>query len=121
MNDAPQMACYGRHVLLCTGPYCDPAGRAKQLYARLARKLGKLGHYDNPVRVKRGITPCLGVCCGGPLLVVYPDGVWYHHVDETLLDRIVDEHLGNGRPVEEAIFHRLQAQKTVPAVTTGDD
>jgi (2Fe-2S) ferredoxin len=68
-----------------------------------------LGRYDNPERVKRGITPCLGVCYGGPLLVVYPDGIWYHHVDEALLQRIIDEHLIGGCPVEEAIFHRLHA------------
>jgi cob(I)alamin adenosyltransferase len=37
---------------------------------------------------------------------VYPEGVWYHHVDEALLARIVEEHLKNDRPVEEAIFYR---------------
>ena len=107
MNDAPEMAPYARHVLICTGAYCDPLRQADHLYHRLRRYLGELGAYDNPVRVKRGTTPCLGVCYGGPLLVVYPDGIWYHNVDDALLRRIVDEHLRNNRPVEEAIFHRL--------------
>ena len=44
-----------------------------------------------------------------PLLVVYPEGIWYHHVDEALLERIVNEHLRGGCPVEEAIFHCLDA------------
>ena len=66
---------------------------------------GELGLYDNPLRVKRGITPCLGVCHSGPILVVYPDGIWYCQVDEALLDRIVEEHLRGGRPVEEAVYH----------------
>ncbi len=106
-NDAPHMTSYGRHVLICTGSYCDPKGEAARLYRQLARKLGDLGGYMNPARVKRGLTPCLGVCIGGPILVVYPEGIWYHHVDEEALDRIVEEHLVHNRPVEDLIFHRL--------------
>ena len=107
-DNAPSQAPYARHIFFCTGVYCDPDGKALALYNALARKLGDLGRYDNPARVKRGITPCLGVCYNGPLLVVYPDGIWYHHVDEALLDRIIAEHLIGGRPVAEAIFHRLE-------------
>ena len=105
--DVPEMAPYARHVFICTGPFCDPEGKAKRLYAQLAYKLGDLGQYDNPWRIKRGITPCLGVCHSGPILVVYPDGIWYHQVDDALLDRIVAEHLRDGKPVEEAVYHRL--------------
>lgn len=108
MVDVPEMAPYARHVFICSGAFCDPEGKAQSLYAQLARKLGELGRYDNPQRVKRGHTPCLGVCHSGPILVVYPDGIWYHQVDSDLLERIVEEHLRNGRPVEEAIYHRLE-------------
>jgi (2Fe-2S) ferredoxin len=113
MSDAPSQAPYARHIFICTGPYCDPEGKSADIYRALARKLGELGRYDNPVRVKRGTTPCLGVCYNGPLLVVYPDGVWYHHVDEAVLDRIIHEHLHENRPVEEYIFHRLD-ESTCP-------
>jgi (2Fe-2S) ferredoxin len=41
-------------------------------------------------------------------MVVYPEGVWYHHVDDQALRRIVEEHLEGGQPVEEYIFHRLE-------------
>jgi (2Fe-2S) ferredoxin len=60
-----------------------------------------------PKRVKRGETPCLGVCSGGPIVVVYPEGVWYRHVTPKVLDRIVTEHLRDGNVVEEFVFHRL--------------
>ena len=113
-QDAPSQAPYARHIFICAGQYCDPTGQAVALYNSLARKLGELGRYDNPLRVKRGLTPCLGVCYNGPLLVVYPDGIWYHHVDEALLARIIQEHLIEGRPVTEAIFHRLDEN---PALT----
>jgi (2Fe-2S) ferredoxin len=107
MDDVPEMAPYARHILMCTGSYCDPEGRAVALFERLAHLLGDLGRYDNPFRVKRGTTPCLGVCMGGPIVAVYPDGIWYHHVDAALLERIVDEHLGQGKPVEDHVFHWL--------------
>jgi (2Fe-2S) ferredoxin len=100
-------APYARHLLICAGRYCDPSGAAEALYRLLVHKLGALGDYDNPLRVKRGLVSCLGVCYGGPLLVVYPEGIWYHHVTEAVLDRIVEEHLKGNRPVEEFIFHRL--------------
>jgi (2Fe-2S) ferredoxin len=103
----PIMSPYGHHVLLCIGEACDPNSEAKMLYRTLTKMLGSLTDYDNPQRVKRGIVECLGVCVGGPILVVYPDGVWYHHVDAAKLERIIEEHLKGGVPVEEYIFHRL--------------
>ena len=106
-DDAPPMSPYARHVFICTGPYCTDETTARRIYRLLSQKLGDLGDYANPVRVKRGVTSCLGVCIGGPLLAVYPEGIWYHHVDEAALDRIIEEHLRHNRPVEELIFHRL--------------
>jgi (2Fe-2S) ferredoxin len=61
------------------------------------------------VRSTRSSPACwrasLGVCVGGPIVVVYPGGTWYKGVTPDLLDRIVVEHLKHGRPVEEAIFY----------------
>lgn len=101
------MEPYSRHVFVCTGEFCSPERRGRGLYARLAMLLQREGLLFGPGRVKRGETPCLGVCAGGPIVVVYPDGVWYSGVTDELLERIVVEHLENGRVVEEAVFHRL--------------
>ena len=103
------MEPYRRHVLICTGGFCsaDRAGRA--LYSRLAALLEREGLLFGLARVKRSEAPCLGVCGGGPIVAVYPEGVWYADVTPALLERIVVEHLRDGRVVEGAVFHRLGA------------
>ena len=100
------MENYSRHVLVCTGGFCSDNQRGRAIYSLLATLLQREGLLFGPTRVKRGETPCLGVCAGGPIVVVYPDGVWYGSVTPQLLERIVVEHLKNGRVVEEAVFHR---------------
>lgn len=111
------MTPYARHLFICTGQYCDPAGEAQALYDKLPHMLGELARYRNPERVKRGMCPCLGVCQNGPIVVVYPDGVWYQHVDEVGLKRIVDEHLKGNKPVEDLVFHRLVAADDETIIT----
>jgi (2Fe-2S) ferredoxin len=118
MNMAPlprPMEPYSRHVIICTGGYCSPERRGRSLYTLLASLLQREGLLFGPDRVKRGETPCLGVCEGGPIVVVYPEGVWYAGVTPQLLERIVVEHLKGGHVVEEAVFHRI-----VPVDGSGD-
>ncbi|HZF68835.1 MAG TPA: (2Fe-2S) ferredoxin domain-containing protein [Gemmatirosa sp.] len=105
----PAMERYARHVLVCTGGHCSPDRRGREIYALLARLLQRENLLFGPTRVKRGETPCLGVCSHGPIVVVYPEGVWYARVTAALLERIVVEHLKEGRVVEEHVFHRMGA------------
>ena len=105
----PSMRPYGRQLLICEHGDCAPPEDAQRLAGRfraLAQAHG-LTRLRNPQRVKCTLSGCLGVCAGGPILVVYPDGTWYHHVDDALLERIVNEHLLADQPVETHIFHRL--------------
>ena len=108
------MEPYTRHVLVCTGGYCAPDRGGRRIYSLLATLLQREQLLFGPTRVKRGETPCLGVCAGGPIVVVYPEGVWYSGVTPELLERIVVEHLKGGRVVEEAVFHRLGAERPAP-------
>lgn len=101
------MEPYSRHVLVCVGAFCSPDRRGRELYSLLPTLLQREGLLFGPNRVKRGETPCLGVCAGGPIVVVYPEGIWYACVTPALLERIVVEHLREGQVVEEAVFHRL--------------
>jgi (2Fe-2S) ferredoxin len=103
----PFMERYSRHVLVCTGGFCSPGRQGRAIYAQLASLLQREGLLFGPTRVKRSEAPCLGVCAGGPIVAVYPDGVWYAPVTPALLERIVVEHLKAGRIVDEAVFHRL--------------
>jgi (2Fe-2S) ferredoxin len=105
----PEMERYARHVLVCTGGFCSDNRGGRAIYARLASLLQRHGLLFGPTRVKRSEAPCLGVCAGGPIVAVYPEGVWYANVTPELLERIVVEHLKDGRVVEEAVFHRLGA------------
>src|SRR5439155_22609736 len=84
---------YSRHVLVCVGGFCSPDRRGRELYARLPALLEREGLLFGPGRVKRGETPCLGVCSGGPIVVVYPEGVWYGRVTPVLPERIVFDNL----------------------------
>ena len=101
------MEPYSRHVLVCVGGFCSPDRQGRELYSLLPTLLPREGLLFGPTRVKRGETPCLGVCAGGPIVVVYPEGVWYSGVTPALLERIVVEHLRDGKVVEGAVFHRL--------------
>lgn len=101
------MERYSRHVLVCTGGFCSGSHSGRAIYSQLALLLQREGLLFGPTRVKRSEAPCLGVCAGGPIVAVYPEGVWYAGVTPELLERIVLEHLMQGRVIEEAVFHRL--------------
>lgn len=71
--------------------------------------LQREGLLFGPTRVKRSEAPCLGVCAAGPIVCVYPEGVWYAEVTPELLERIVVEHLKLGNVLWDHVFHELRA------------
>lgn len=102
------MFAYGRHLFICVHGDCagSDAGVGLSLKMQELNRRYGLNKLRNPHRVKCSLVDCLGVCRGGPIVAVYPDGIWYHHVDEAALERIYNEHLLQHRPVEAYIFHR---------------
>jgi (2Fe-2S) ferredoxin len=98
------MSYYKYHVFFCTNQ--RPAGEAccnnhgaadLQTYAKTRiAELGLKGR--GKVRINKA--GCLDRCDDGPVLVVYPDNVWYTYVDQEDIDEIIDSHLVKGVIVE---------------------
>ena len=93
-----------RHIFLCTHGDCAPEEEAREAWTFLKRRLRELGLSEAAGGVYRTQASCLRVCRQGPIAVVYPEGTWYRGCSPAALERIIQEHLIGGRPVEELCF-----------------
>jgi (2Fe-2S) ferredoxin len=100
-----------RHLLLCadqTKPICcdRETGLAAWNYLKKRLKELKLDQptAERPHCIFRTKANCLRVCTSGPILVVYPDGVWYRNASPEVIEKIIQEHLLGNRVVQEYAF-----------------
>ena len=98
-----------RHVFICadqTVDKCCNKVSGLEAWAYLKKRLKQL-QLDRPTDggcVFRTKANCLRVCQHGPILVVYPDGVWYHSATPPVIERIIQEHLLKNQIVTEFMF-----------------
>jgi (2Fe-2S) ferredoxin len=101
MSKEPYYRC---HVFFCTnrredGSACCGAHGAQGLRDYAKQRCKELGLVRSG-KVRVNTAGCLNRCEEGPVIVVYPEGVWYTYVDKEDIDEIIDEHLVHGRTVE---------------------
>src|SRR6201986_166743 len=101
------MSYYQHHIFFCLNERkagedsCARSGAEKGFDHCKSRVKSERLAGPGGVRVNK--EGCLDRCAGGPVAVVYPEGVWYTYVDESDIDEIVDSHLKNGKVVERLL------------------
>ncbi len=99
------MSHFDKHVFFCTNQREDGSDCCGNFAAQKARdyvktKVKELGISKRQNSIRINSAGCMDRCDDGPVIVVYPEAIWYTYVDEADLDEIIEEHLKNGRIVE---------------------
>lgn len=92
---------YEKHVFVCTSGKICPHQGSVAVHARLKSRAKEVGLQG---RVRVNNSGCLDQCGNGPMIVIYPEEVWYSCVTLEDVEEIVQEHLLNDRPVERLLY-----------------
>ncbi|OYU29649.1 MAG: 2Fe-2S ferredoxin [Comamonadaceae bacterium PBBC2] len=98
---------FKRHIFFClnerkNGEACCAKHNAQAAFDHCKNRVKELG-LAGPGQVRVNKAGCLDRCAGGPVAVVYPEGVWYSYVDNADIEEIVETHLKNGQVVERLV------------------
>src|SRR5436190_230435 len=96
---------YERHLIACDDDDCREGGGGSKLLKAAREQLGKEGR-----GVKCSKVSCLGLCKQGPVLIVYPEGVWYSVDDRKALDKIVEK-MQDGKVAKKHVLFKMPPQK----------
>jgi len=90
-----------KHLFVCIGPDCCRCREGEILWDAIKSRVKASG-----VPVMRTKAGCFRICMDGPWLLVYPDGIWYSMVTPNRFEKIFEQHILGGKPVEEWIVVR---------------
>lgn len=98
---------FERHVFFCLnerpeGQVCCAQHGAQAAFEHCKAQVKAQG-LAGPGKVRVNKAGCLDRCAAGPVLVIYPEGVWYSYVDTSDIDDIVESHLKNGQTVQRLV------------------
>jgi (2Fe-2S) ferredoxin len=85
-----------KHLFICIGPDCCETREGEALWDFIKQRVKETG-----VKVMRTKAACFRICAGGPWMVVYPEGIWYGRVTPRRFERILQQHIISGTPIEE--------------------
>lgn len=103
----PHLKKLDAHLLVCAHKTCRKQG-AKRAFKGLKRAI-KAHDLRRSVLVTE--VDCLDQCGRGPVVVVYPDGVWYGKVDEEQAQKIVEQHIKEGRIDEQNVLREMRGKE----------
>ena len=100
------------HIMVCGGTGCTSSGSQKIIEA-FNKEIAAAGLNEEVKVIKTG---CFGLCALGPIVVVYPEGIFYSMVEEKDVKEIVEEHLVKGRPVTRLIYDETVQGETITSL-----
>jgi len=102
------MSYYNHHVFFCTnqrddGRKCCEQSGASRLRAYAKAKIKALG-CSGKGQIRINTAGCLDRCGLGPVLVIYPEEIWYCYQNEADIDEIIEQHLLGNKPVSRLLL-----------------